>query len=192
MIELILSLLLGFGVPSVDAQRNSVAPSLDGHVRGGIYTNDFFRFTFKLPDGWESVPESTQAAILKDLNAKAPNADNRALIMLWRQVYGQPMPDVIAVFSARYPGSKLDGAEGGVAYFQAHPSHETVITPVSVVELGGQRLAREVVQLRGQADFMAHFASVKSGYLLSFQAHAATQDRLDAVVKVLSASVQFQ
>jgi hypothetical protein len=192
MIELILSFLLGFGAPSIHAQFRPITPSLDGHERDGIYTNDRFRFAFKLPEGWESVPESTQAAILKDLNAKASNADNRALIMLWRRVQGESMPDVIAVFSARYSGSGLNGAEGGVAYFKALPSHDTVITPVGIVELGGQRFASQVLQLRGQADFMAHFASVNTGYLLSFQAHAATQDRLNEVVKILSASVQFR
>lgn len=190
---LIFAVFAAYQLHRAEIGRSTPATSFDGHERGGIYTNDFFQFAFKLPTGWESVPESTQAAILKDLNTKAPNADNHALIMLWRPVYGESMPDVIAVFSALYSGSGADGAEGGVAYFQDHPQHETeLITPISIVEFGGQSLASEVVQLRGRADFGAYFASVKTDYLLTFQAHAATRDRLDAVVKVLSASVQFR
>ena len=193
MILLILSLLLGFSVPSNHAQLRPLTPSLDGYERDGIYTNDFFRFAFKLPANWESVPESSQAAIVRDLNVKDPNADNRILIMLWRPVQGESMPDVMAAFSARYSRPGPDGAEGGIAYFKGQPPEEAEpITPISIIELGGERFANEVVHSRAHADFMAHFVSVKSGYLLSFQAHAATQDRLNAVVKILSASVQFR
>lgn len=193
MIELMLSLLLGLGVPSIRAQQASPVPSLDGHEEGGVYTNGFFQFTFKFPTGWKRVPESAQAAIIKDLNAKASKSDNRALVMLWRPVHGEPMPDVIAIFSALYSGPGRDGAAGGVAYFEGQPPHDSeIVTPISIVELGGQQLATQIVRLPGQADFMAEFVSVKSGHLLNLQVHAATEDRLNAAVKVLSASVQFQ
>ena len=192
MAELIFFLLLGLSMPPARAQHGSPALFLDGHESGGIYTNDYFRFAFKLPLGWENVPESTKAAVLNSLNAKAPNTDNRVLIMLRRPADGEPTPDVIAFFSAFDSSGGPSGAKGGAAYFQNRPPRASdLIAPIGTVELGGQTFAREVVQLRGQPDFMADFVSVKTGYLLSFQAVAATQDRLNAVVKILSASVQF-
>jgi len=168
--------------------------SLDGYESGDVYVNDFFGFRFKFPAGWQRVPAQTKAAVLKSLNVAAPYADTRILVMLLQPNDGE-LPDTIAVFSARSSIAATDGAKGGVAYFQQSRKGESdthIIAPIRIVQFSGRSFAREDVQASGQAHFMADFASVRAGYLLSFQAHAATRDRLEAVVKVLSASVQFK
>jgi hypothetical protein len=186
-------LMLTLSIFSARAQRSSAAASLDGYRKGDVYANDFFEFRLKLPDGWEAASAQTKLAVLKSLNASAPSADNRILIMLLRPIGGEPLPDFIAVVSAKHSGS--DGADAALDYFKSNRTRETeteLISPIRTVQLGGQTLAREDSQLKGQPHFMSAFALVKAGHLLSIQAHASTQDRVDAVVKVLSASVQFK
>ncbi|HLJ41889.1 MAG TPA: hypothetical protein VKT50_10420 [Candidatus Acidoferrales bacterium] len=186
----ILLVLLATVLP-VRLQRGSPA-SLDGHESGALYANDFFEFRFKLPAGWVEAPAQMKEGVLKSLNASAPKADNHVLLMLLHPVRGESPPDVIAVFAARSSIGSTDGAAGGVAYFRSNRASErlTVIAPVRIVHLAGQRFARQDVQSKGQ--FLALFASVKAGYLLSFQAFAATKDRMDGAVRVLAASVQFK
>jgi hypothetical protein len=186
----ILLVLLATVLPA-RPQRSSLA-SLDGYESRGVYVNDFFEFRFKLPVGWEEAPAQTKDIVLKSLNASAPNADNRILLMLLHRVRGQSPSDVIAVFSARNAIGSTNGAAGGVAYFRSNRASEgvRVIAPVRIVRLAGRPFARQDVQSKEQ--FLAHFASVKAGYLLSITAFGATKDRMDGAVRVLAASVQFK
>jgi hypothetical protein len=64
---------------------------------------DYFGFTFRLRPGWEVVPEQVRKGFVSDLHASSPEADNRALLMLFRPTHGAIIPDVIVVASARYP-----------------------------------------------------------------------------------------
>ena len=190
-------LVLLFIIVSVQlahAQHSSVEESLDGYVSGNVYSNDYFDFRFKLPAGWEPAPAQTKEAVLNSLNASAPSADNRILIMLYRPIDGEPMPEIIVVFSARYSNTASNGADEAVAYFKRNRKTADLtelIAPIRTAQLGGRTIAREETRLKGQAHFMADLALVAHGHLLSFQVHTATQDRLQTVVKVLSASVRF-
>jgi hypothetical protein len=188
---LVLSLCLS--ISHVSAQRSPAAPSLDGYRNGEVYANDFFDFRLKFPDGWVGAPEQFKQAVLKSLNASAPNADNRILMMLLRPIPGEPMPDFIAVFSAKHTGT--DGADAALDYFKTNLARDTdteIISPIRIVQFGGRTLAREDSRLKGQPHFMSAFALVKAGHLLSIQAHASTRDRVNAVVEVLSGSVHFK
>jgi hypothetical protein len=90
------------------------------------------------------------------------------------------------VFSARYANPAGDGADEAAAYFKRNrktADATDLIAPIRTVQIGELTVAREDSRLKGQAHFMAALALVTHGHLLSFQAHAATQERLKAVVK---------
>ncbi len=173
-------------------QHSSVEESLNGFVSGGEYSNEYFDFRVKLPAGWEFAPAQTKEAVLSSLNASAPNADNRILLMLFRPIEAAPMPDIIAIFSARYRnGSGVDEALAYIKRNRKTATETELIAPIRTVRLGGLMFAREDTRLKTQAHFMAAFGLVTRGHLLSFQVHAASKERLEAVVKVLTASVRF-
>ena len=193
MHKLLIALVLIVSVLPAHAQHSSVEESLNGFLSEGVYTNEYFEFRFKLPAGWEFAPAQTQQAVLGSLNAGRPNADNRILIMLFRPT-DAPLPDIIVVFSARYSNRMGSGADEALAYFKSNRKTADLtelVAPIRTVPFAGLTFAREDTHLKEQAHYMADFALVTHGHLLSFQAHAASKERLQAVAKILSESVRF-
>ena len=190
----LIALILSLCVLPAHSQHSSPDESLNGGLRNGVYSNDYFDFHLKLPAGWELAPDRTKEAVLKSLNATTPNAENRILTMLYRPC-DAPLPDIIVVFSARYGNASHSGVDEALTYFNKNrpTENETELTaPIRAVQFGGARFAREDSRLKGQAHYMADFALVTKGHLLSFQVHAASAERLQDVVRVLSESVRFK
>ena len=181
----------------VSSSAQSSEDRVVGSTRNGVYTNEFFGFTFAIPSGWAPAPQSVQERYNNDLKAATHNASNRVLLMLIRQIDGAQIPDVVVITSCHYepPEAPKEGVAATLRYFQMNrergETSEVLRKPAPVQIKPAVIFVRSDLANRKLGQFLGHIALVTKEHLLSFQAHSASQSRMEQVASQILDSTQF-
>jgi hypothetical protein len=183
------------------ALGHAVAPSspeddADGWIENGVYTNQVYSFDFKIPAGWQVVPDDKRGNYAAELN-RGRNADARVFLMLYRPAKTQGvLPDIIVVAAAKTGLAAGISRKAAMVFFKAEkrPKNSEVIRAASPFLLGGLLVAREDLHVRSDAgeQFMANMLIAVRDRMITFQAYSGTRAGMEEGTDAIVSATEFQ
>lgn len=168
----------------------------DGWLEDGVYTNPVYSFNFKIPAGWQVVPDDKRESYAAELN-RGHSSDTRVFLMLYRPAKTQAKrPDIIVVAGARTGLAAGISRKAAVMFFKAEkrPKSSEVLRNASPFLLGGLLVAREDLRVRSAADeqYMSNMLIAVRDRMITFQAYSGTQEGMEGAADAIVAATEFQ
>jgi hypothetical protein len=167
---------------------------IDGDVEDGIYTNDNYGFSVRVPQAWQVAPEETRQAVEKTY----PAAGGTRLFLLLVRAGTKPgeLPDAITILGAKFGSPVGVSFNTAMVYLKAagKTKNTKVLRPADAYWLGGTQVARQDVVTTSEAgdQYTAQMLLAVRDRLISFQVHSLTRERMEEDLTALAASVEFQ
>jgi hypothetical protein len=159
----------------------ATAPDPDeGSLDNGIYTSDFFRFTYTLPEGFEVDEE-----FLADLEDQSKTTF--VLLAAQGPLSGEDRRNVVVIM-ADTEATTADAYIAKVTRDYAQKQNFEVLRPAYEITVGGKPFYR--ADFRKEGTFQTAVFTVLKGYAVGFTMAAPNQEAMQALVDSLN-SVQF-
>lgn len=166
----------GAGTPNASG---AVDPD-EGSVENGVYTSDFFHFSYTLPEGFE-VDEDFQSA--------EEDQSNTAFVLLAAQgpLSGEDRRDMVVIM-ADHDAASAEAYVDKVQRDYAQKQGFEVLKPTYAVTLGGKPFYR--ADFRKEGTYQTAVFTVLKGYAVGFSIAAPNGDEMNTLLASLD-SVKF-
>lgn len=168
--------------PKPGASKAQAAPDPDeGSVENGVYTSDFFHFTYTLPDGFEVDEE-----FLQDVE----DASKSTWVLLAAQgpLSGEDRRDAV-VLMADKEATTADAYVQKVQHDYADQQGFEVIKPAYVVTIAGKPFSR--ADFRKEGTYQTAVFTILNGYAVGFSLAAPNAEAMNVLLESLN-SLKFQ
>jgi hypothetical protein len=171
----------GSSQPSSPPSRKSPAPDPDeGSVDGNVYTSDFFRFQYTLPEGFN---------VDEDFLADLQDESNSTFVLMAAQgpLSGEDRRDMVVIMADR-EATTAEAYVQKVTRDYAQKQQFEVVKPAYPVTVAGKPFYR--ADFRKEGTYQTAVFTVLKGYAVGFSIAAPSEETMNPLVESLN-SVKF-
>jgi hypothetical protein len=169
---------------STVAQRRVLT---DDFVRNGVYSNNYFGFSFRYPRNWLLQNRN----LARRIRAERPDAKTYPLLTVSKYPFGKPgirSNPMVMIFAENISNT---GITDGFDYWQVNrPTLERIGAtfkterPIEVLIAGRQFYRQDVIlDLRIAVVHQAAFLTISRGYVLAFAFQSDDEQQLKQIIK---------
>jgi hypothetical protein len=168
---------------SAVAQRRTLT---DDFVRNGVYSNQYFGFSFRYPRGWTVSSRN----LARHIQVERPDAKTYPLLMVSRYPFGKPgvrSNPTVMVFAENISNT---GISDGFDYWQVNrPVLERIGAAFKTerpteVTIAGRQFYRQdlVIDLRIMVVHQATFLTISRGYVVAFAFQSTDEQQVEQLI----------